>query len=247
MVFLFFILFPLAAAASVPGELAKRLVEMRAEVEEAGAAYDDALLKRKAAVEPLQAQYTELQAQVAREELRHAQLREKLKAAGGEKGRDGKAHEWKALESWAGRLTRLVEGSIPFRLSERREKASSLEQRISQKRESPVVVAADLWMATEKELQLTKDVEYRLGKLPLPGGTSEVEIARLGMAHLLYRGPGGSAGYGLRKSGKWELVAARSPSEAGAVDRLMSRLKARSFNGWYEIPGLNSIPREEQE
>jgi hypothetical protein len=249
----FFLLLPLLnaspALAAAPGEFAKKLVELRAEVEEAGNGYEESLQKRKTALEPLQSRHSELETQIAKEELRQAQLREKLKAT-----RPGlcersctRSEEWRALDAWAGKLSAYVEAAIPFRQKERREKVKALAERIRQKRESPVMVAADLWAATEKELGLTRNVEYRISKLPLASGEAELEIARLGMVHLLYRRPGGAAGFSSRKNGKWELVATRSPAETEAVDRLLSRLKAKSTNGWYEIPGLDSIPREEQE
>ncbi len=240
-----------SALAAAPGEMAKRLVELRSEVEEAGNAYEESLQKRKSALEPMQMRHSELEAQVAKEELRRSQLQEKLKVAGGKRGTSAsKSEEWKQLEGWAGKIRALVENSVPFRKKERLEKVKVLEERIRLKRESPVTVASDLWNATEKEIQLTKDVEYRMARLPVPngsGGETEVEIARLGMAHLLYRGPGGMAGFSSRRNGKWELVAARNGAESEAVDRLVSRLKAKSANGWYEIPGLDTVPREEQE
>lgn len=247
MIFSALAILALSAHAAVPGELARRLVDMRSEVEEAGNAYEESLQKRKAALEPFQTRHAELEAQVSKEEQRMAQLKEKLKAAGGLRGGGGRAEDWKALEAWAGKLAGLVEGSIPFRKKERLEKVKALGERIRLKRESPVTVATDLWSATEKELLLTKDVEYRIGKLPLPGGETEVEITRLGMAHLLYRGAGGASGFSSRSNGKWELVAARSAEESSAIERLVSRLKSKSANGWYEVPGLESVPRGELE
>lgn len=247
-----FVLLVLAFGARDSGassELARKLVDLRAEVESAGAAYEEALQKRKAVLDPFLMRHSELEAQVAKEELRSVQLKEKLKATRGtavSKPTGGQG-EWKSLERWSAALSSYVDSGVPFRLKERKERARALEERIRQKRESPVAVASDLWQASEKELQLTRDVEYRIGKLPLPGGEADGEIARLGMAHLLFVDSSGRAGYSRREKGKWELVAAKSSEEKAAVERLVSRLKAKSANGWYEIPGLDSVPWGEEE
>lgn len=242
---------PLAAIpvqAAVTGEFARKLVELRADVEDAGTSYEEAIQKRKLALDPLQIKLSELEGQLAKEELRRAQLREKLRAVGGGgkfRTPAGRAGEWKELEAWAGRLTGYVEKSVPFRKKERLEKAKGLSERIRLRRESPITIAADLWSASEKEILLTKDVEYRVGRLP--GIAADVEIARLGMSHLLYVSADGAAGYTRLKEGKWELVSAADSNERAAVERVVSRLKAKSANGWYEIPGLDSIPRGEME
>ncbi len=245
------ILFPGVAGAAVSEEFARKLVELRSEVETAGSAYEESLQKRKSALEPMQMKLSELEALVSKEELRKLQLSEKLKATrasgGGLTTPASKAQEWKLLEQWAARLNSYVISSIPFREKERLQRVKALQQRIERKRESAVSVAADLWSLSEKELQLTKDVEYRISRLPLGGQEADVEIARLGMAHLLFLSSSGSAGYSSFEKGARKLVATADPTEKAAIERLVSRLKAKSANGWYEIPGLSSIPREEQE
>jgi|GEM_PF-5111793 len=234
--------------AAVTAEFAKKLVELRAEVEEAGAGYEEAMQKRKIALDPVHAKQAELESQLAKEELRRNQLREKLRAvvgSGKTRGTAGRAEDWKELNSWADRLTVYIERSVPFRKKERLEKVKSLSERIRLKRESPITVGADLWSASEKELLLTKDVEYRVGRLP--GIDVDVEIARLGMTHLLYLTSKGVAGHSRLKEGKWELSAVEGASEKAAIERVVARLKAKSSNGWYELPGLDSIPRGEME
>jgi len=249
-VFIFVVLvaIPLWAKAAVNQEFARKLVELRAEVEDAGNAYEESLQKRKAALDPLQMRNSEMEAQVAKEELRASQLKEKLKATKGIPMRStSREEEWQGLAQWASLLSGYVDSGLPFRLKERRERVKGIEERVKQKRESPIAVAVDLWAITEKELLLTKGVEYRIAKLALPDGEVDAELARLGMAHMLFLGASGSAGYSSRKNGKWELTLAKNEAEKASIDRLVTRLKAKSTNGWYEVPGLESIPRGEAE
>jgi hypothetical protein len=216
-------------------EMAKRLAELRAEVEEKGIQVEVARKRAIERTEPLRTRKSELEALIRKERLRSIQLEEKHAVLRTKLKKDFSNSGHQDLDAWAKQLEFQISASMPFRRAERAAKISTLRKRIAEKRESPVTLAIELWTLTEAELRFGADNEFRIMKLP-ELGDKDAEVARIGAMQLLYRIPGGREGYLVREKGSWHFRDATVSSEKKSISRVIEKFKNKSYSGWFEIP-----------
>jgi hypothetical protein len=237
-------IFSLGLAQALPvQELGKKLIELRAEVEENGRQLQEAQRESSGRLESYIQRRTELETQVQKEHLRNLQLKEKhafLKSTAIKKPA-GDVRDYDQLLSWTADLEDAVRASLPFRRQERLATLNGLRKRIETHLESPVAIAGELWTLTEKELKLTADNEYLITKIDLDGQMQDAEIARIGMVQMMFKTSKGETGFAVRKDAKWTLVKSKSDDVSTAVARALTKFKERNSSGWFEVPGLSSF------
>lgn len=217
-------------------DISQKILELRAQVEEAGTALEESRKKKAASFDLVLQRQTEIEQGIRKERLKSLQLAEKRKLLVNSKvslPREGN----KELLVWAAELKKIVMGGLPFRVEERVAAISQLEDRIQKNRESHVTLASELWNLTDRELKLAASNEYRMGKVSLPSGEKEAEVARIGSLQALFRSSTGELGFAQRVGKVWKWQTADG-EQAKAIDRLISRFQEKSYTGWFELPGL---------
>lgn len=237
------VLAPFALAGVSPREtpidrMGKELLSLRAEVEEAGRALEDERKLRQAEIDVLLQRKSELELGLKKEEMRTLQLQGKESALQ-EKGSatlGSPTRDSLDLLKWASALEESIRNSIPFSKEERLDRVGGLKKRIQDPAENPSTLITELWSATDQELKMARENEYRIGKIRLEGKDTPAEIARIGRVQMLFVTAEGVAGKAIRGNEGWALSPAATQNEAQAIQRTVSHFKNKKKSGWYEVP-----------
>lgn len=223
------------------GAWTERTLALRAEVEQRAKAVEEMAQAQAAEREQLRQRKLEIAALARKEEMRQAQLQEKrdrLKKRLRVEGTLSKERQQELL-AWNADLGTWISGSLPFRRTERLRVVQDLEARIL-RGEAYEKLVADLWSATEKELQLTRENSFEVVTLDLAGNPGKAEVARAGMVQMAYLAADGRAGFAHKEGTEWKLSGQVSDAEAQAARRMVERFREHGGRGYFEIP----LPKE---
>jgi hypothetical protein len=233
-----FLLVLLSLQAFAAEDMAKRILDLRLQVEEAGNSLEETRKKRTADLDPLLQRTSELEQAIRKERLKKVQLEEKQKLLQAKLSAKQSGASQSGLLHWASGLHQLMDAGLPFRKEERLGALASLEARIKGGRENSVTLLNDLWMLTEKEMKSSASNEYRLQPIELDGKTVQAEVARIGTVQALFRSAKGENGYAAWDGKKWSWKISAG-EQASAIDRLVSRFRDKNYSGWFELPSLS--------
>ncbi len=233
------LLSPLTVQADTSGleQMAAKLAELRAEVDRLQQELDQAKTAQRQKLEALGAQITQLEAEKRRQELALQKLKNEWESlsqkAPATSSTDAGLAE--SITRGVAALRRYVETSLPFKRTERLQALNDLEAKLKAGT-PPKKLANELWALVEDELRLTRENGLYRQILPLAGGSSLVEVAKLGMVMLFFKTPDGRYGLARRTGDNWRYELVAHDSDRQRIAALMDALRKQIRQGYFELP-----------
>lgn len=220
--------------------LAKKLSEMRSDVESLSTQLDLKKQQLRGELDSLSAQKTEIEVQVRKEELRVAELNaaiQRTHESVAEKAVSDDVLEPMLLEALEN-VRGYVRTSLPFRSHERLRELDELENQIRSGSIGSERAATRLWAFVEDELRLTRESAVDRQEVIIDGKAQLCDVVRLGMIALFFKTPSGRVGYAARDGEGWTYRLVDSDAEAHRVEELFESFRKQLKVGYFEIPNV---------
>jgi hypothetical protein len=234
-----------AALADDGAEYAGRLAALRTEVARLADEIEAEQEAQRGELRSIEAQKTELAAQIRREEIRLRALRETVEErraliTGGAASAVALVPVVRAtLED----LEEAVDQGLPYRVQERREGLAGLRSQLDEGVIRPQVAAHRTWQFVEDELRLSRENALDRQVISLGGEEMLAEVARVGMIALYFRTDDGEVGRAVHTASGWQWQAWTDPVSVDRVEVLFDALTKQIRTGWFELPEVLSGDR----
>lgn len=228
---------PFAFAADDLNELAERLIALRSQVE---SLHDDIEAKQqdhRNRMNSLATRRTTLESEIQGKELQLRQLRQAI-AEQREKNRianESSAAITPTLKQVAGVLTTYVDGSLPFKLDDRRRSVKDLIEKVEKGDMSAPQGLNRLWTLYEDEFRLTRENGLFRQEIVLDGKEQLSDVIRLGSMMLFFQSSDGRNGFAEREGDAWTYTVAEG-SDATAITELFSTFEKQVRSGFFTLP-----------
>jgi len=220
-------------------EQARRLAELRAEVEALATEIDQVKEEARGEVRSIELQKTDLEARIRQEEVRVQELERMI-----ERQRDALESEKIAGEVLTPVLLaslqdvrKSIRGSLPYRQEDRLAEVDKLQTQIKDGTLTPQRATTRVWQLLEDELRLTRENIMDEQVLPLPEGEALVEVARVGMVMMFWRTDEGAVGTVTGSPGSWTYTPLDG-ADANRVHGLFEALEKQVRVGYFELPNV---------
>lgn len=220
-------------------QMSERLLTLRSEVETLTLESTADNKRRQAEVETLVQRKSELQMQLLKEEMRTAQIREKLSLESGRatqqspsstKDRESLQAAFNGIEKW-------IQQSLPFRREERMGALTNLRKRLENENAVEPIIS-QTWSLIDKEIKLTQENAFEIADLEFEDGRHKSEAMRVGMHQLYFKRADGKVGRFDRVEGQWKPIYLEDAALRQSIERLSQRLQKQKGHGYFELPGL---------
>lgn len=220
-------------------EQARRLAELRAEVEDLSAQIEQVKEDARGELRSIELQKTDLEARIRQEEVRVEELnrlRDRQKQALESEQIAGEVLTPVLMDALKS-LRASIEGSLPYRTEDRLAEVRKLETQIQDGTLTPQRATTRVWQLVEDELRLTR--ENIMDEQVVPVGDSEalVKVARVGMVMMFWRAEDGTVGAVTGKPGAWSYEALTG-ADATRVEALFDALEKQVRVGYFELPNV---------
>ena len=233
---LLFVAFP-ASAAEVSAQ-AERLANLRADVETLHDEIQAEKEDHRGRLRALEAQKVDLEVQLRRQELRlerllddELALQERIR-----KGSVGSEDVVSVVQEGIGGMRAYVRGSLPFKSEDRLAALAALDKQLEDGVLPPEQVATRLWAFAEDERRMGRENALGRQVAVIDGGNQLVEVARLGMVAMYWRGPDGAVGQVVREGQDWRWVVVDNAEAQGQIEAVFDALGRGIRVGWFSLP-----------
>lgn len=229
---------PGAALAQDAADYAQQLAELRAEVEALSAEVELRKEERRAELRSLDAQQTEFEVQLRREEVRLEQLRRSVDERKAELADDEVAAEVLTPVAREGLdlLRELVSEGLPYREDERLAELDRLEAQLDEGVVRPQQAVSRVWQFLEDELRLTRENAPDRQIIDVQGTEVLASVARVGMLSMYFRTDDGRVGRAVRGGEDWTWEVYTERSDVELTNALFDNLVKQIRVGWFELP-----------
>lgn len=220
------------------GTMAKRLSELRGEVE----SMSDQLSARKNELQEQLRSYArqkaEIELEIQRDDTRLAKTRQAVgqKKAEVEALRTQSQSLGPTFEKQVAAIRAYVEGSLPFRTKERVSELDKLSEQVKSGLLSPPRALNRLWGFMEDELRMTRESGLFSQPVMVDGKEQLADVVRLGMVMLYYRTPTEQFGSTVQENGAWRFRSIEDDAERKQVRNLFDTFKKQIRTGFFELP-----------
>jgi len=218
------------------------LAQLRGEVEQLAQSLSAKNTETKDALHSLSRQRSDLELELQREETRV----QKLSAAVAKHRAEMAAEQAKGErlvplynESFA-KTKEYIEGSLPFRRSQRLSALNKLDEQYKAGLLSPPRALSRLWSFIEDEFRMTRENGLFQQTVTVNGEERLAEVVRLGMVMLFYKTDDGLVGKAVAQNGAWTFEAIDNPDGQRAVLDLFTSFKKQIRVGYFQLP--NALP-----
>ena len=230
-----------SAQADEVVDLTDSLVKKRAEIERLTDDVERQKRLRREQERAFASQKVQLEAELRRESVRHAQLEEaqtrKRTVIEGAKRTD--AALLPVFKSGATSLRSYIEAGIPFRKAERLKEVKTLEDRLENGLLTPRNALTRLWSLVEDEQRLTKETGLFRDTLTIDGQQMMVDVIRVGTVGMFLRTGTGRVGKVTRgKDGAWRTAFLDSEANRRQVNTIFDAFKKQIRVGYFDLPNL---------
>jgi hypothetical protein len=223
-------------------ELAKRLIQMRGQVDELQSELNLRREEHKNRMSYLTAQLAEMEASRDREALRIRQLEEDLERIRQEVSDAGVTSESLApiVLRHIDTLRRQVGAGFPFKVSERLSELDDIESQLQGGVMTAHRAFNRLWAFIEDEFRLTRENAIYSQSIRLGTESMLVDVAKLGNAMMYFRTRDLQYGRAVETRAGWRFELLESASEQELVARLFDSLRKQIRQGYFQLP--NALP-----
>ncbi|MBX2802660.1 MAG: DUF3450 domain-containing protein [Myxococcales bacterium] len=219
---------------------AERLSELRSEVE---ALQHEVTMNKgdmRTRLQALEAARTDLELKIRQEELRLQQLAIEIDKERAVASDEGAATDVliPSIEAGAVAIKPVIEGGIPFRVSERLAAVDEIMNALTAGTLPAHKAANRLWTLYEDEIRLGRENAMDRQTILLDGQEVLVDVAKVGMVSLFFRAPDGGTGWAERSSGGWAWVRATDRADDRRILEVFDALEKQIRVGWFEVPNV---------
>jgi hypothetical protein len=238
----------LVAGSSFPvladeiGTMAKRLAELRGEVE----TLSDQLSARKSDLQEQLRSYSrqksELELEIQREDTRVQKMQQAIAAKRAEAEAQRAAGEkvGPAFERHVVSVREYVQGTLPFRTKERLAELDKIEEQFKSGLLPPQRALNRLWSFVEDEMRMTRESGLFSQPVIVEGKEQLADIVRVGMIMMYYRTPDGQYGHAIKEGSGWSYKTIESDDGKKQVQNLFETFKKQIRVGYFTLP--NALP-----
>jgi hypothetical protein len=214
------------------------LARLRREVETLSADLASQKEELRAGLKAIEAQKSEIQVQIRREELRLAQVEGEAATRRAELATHASRGDTlsPAVLAAIDELRGVVAGGLPLHLAERLGELDTLRGQLANGSLSPEQAAARLWAFAEDELRLSRENGLDRQVVAVGGQELLADVVHLGMVAMYFRADGGRVGL-VRQRGDayaWELLEGSEPVHQ--VEVLFEKMKHGVRSGAFTLP-----------
>lgn len=233
------LLIPSFSQATVQTEaLAKKVIELRQEVEILNDDYKTEREKVVGELKGLSIQKAELDSNVRNEEIRKKQLQEKLAKL--KKEINDSSIESKELkpvvEQTIALLRSYITASLPFKKNERLQSLHRLAEKLEKNEISAVKASNQLWSMIEDERRLARETSLQKQTIVMGKKMKLAEVVKVGMMFLYFKTADGQVGMAKKQGDAWIYHAFQNESKEHQTLAFFESLKKQIRQGYFEIP-----------
>ena len=236
--FITLILCPNLWAADGTEKWAKKIIELRSEVELLNEDYKSQKERAQNQLKSLALQKAELESNLRSEKIKNRQLNDKWKQM--KDSLKGESIENQSLlpllEEAMGQMKAYIESSLPFKTKERLLGVKDLKKRLDQGEITAVKASNQLWALIEDEKRLARETSLHKQTIPLSGAMKLAEVAKVGMQFLYFRTDDQDYGMAQYIDGEWRFIAFRDEAKKQQALVFMDSLKKQIRQGYFDLP-----------
>lgn len=223
--------------------LAKRLSDLRGEVESLS---DELSTQKNDLHEELRSfarQKSELELEIQREEMRVQKMRQAVaqKRAENEAQKGSNQSLAPVFEEHIAKTRGYVENSLPFRRKERLAELAKLNEQFQSGLLAPQRALNRLWSFIEDELRMTRESGLFAQPVVVDGKEQLADVVRVGMVMMYFRTPEEEYGATEHVDGEWRFRTIDDHDEQKRIRSLFDTFKKQIRVGYFELP--NALPQ----
>jgi len=229
-------------AFAAPSDQARRLAELRSEVEQLAARIDEIREESRSTARSSESRRLDLEARLRSEEARLAEItrrQERQRAALADETAAGEVLLPVLVEELTALRAQIARG-LPYRIPERLAQVDDLVRQLRAGTLTPQRGALRTWQLLEDELRLTRENVLDRQVIAWRGDETLVDVARIGMVMLYVRTPDGRFGVARREGDRWTYEELTGGPDRAGVGGLFAALDKQIRVGPFELP--NALP-----
>ena len=239
-----FLITAVAFAATDFEKLSQRLIETRAEVEETHSKVEATRETLKAERVNQASQVAELEASIAKEELRTKQLEKQIVELK-QKRSVGSNELSQRILAQIEKVRASVAGSLPFKRKERLAELDGLKLKLEKGDLGPERVFAMLWSFLEDEKRMRSDSVKSKQVIEVEGTTRLTEVLRLGMVSMYFKDANSRLGLAMREGGDWVFKYSDDSDKSKMIAHAFMNFDKQVKVGFFELPNqMNSLKEQ---
>ncbi len=218
--------------------MAESLMKLRAEVEQLDSSIADEKDTFKGSMKSFRLQKNDLEAMVAREDLRMKQLTAemgKVKKEVQEAGKNSVGLKPLVLEALA-RLQARIQTQIPFKTSDRIDDVTRIEEQLKKDEITAQKALALTWNSYGDAIRMSKENGIFKQTIELNGQDRLADVARIGTMMMFFMTPNDEVGYVVKDQQGWQYKQAINKEEMDQINVLFDAFKKQIRTGYFTLP-----------
>lgn len=213
-------------------------MKLRADVEQLDTSISEEKESYRSSIKSLLRQKDDLEAVIAKEELRIKQIEQELSKVRKEIVDASKSTEGlKPILLYAiTLLNKNIQDSIDFKKSERLEDLKNIKTQIEQDLVSPQKGLALVWNAYTDALRMTKENGLFKQTITLNGQERLAEVARVGTVMMYFKTPNDEVGYVVKEGNGWGYKEVINKEQKEQILALFDAFKKQIRTGYFTLP-----------
>ena len=234
-----FAFFSLPLSAQNLNAEAETIVKLRDEVDALSKSLEDKKTENTNQLRSLNAQKSDLEIQIQREEAQLKSIKAALKRRQEEVSKASKdaADFGPTLSEAISKIRESVKTGIPFKRRQRLADLQKLESALAAKTISETRGLSRVWQFIEDEIRLTKENGLYKQTIAFENEDMLVEVARIGMVALYFRAEDGTTGEAVSTADGWQFRRFEKESDILKTIQLFDAFRKQIRAGAFDLPG----------
>lgn len=213
-------------------------MKLRAEVEQLDSSIADEKDTFKGSMKSFRLQKNDLEAMIAREDLRMKQLNAemgKVKKEVQEAGKNSVGLKPLVLEALA-RLQARIQTQIPFKTSDRIDDVSRIAEQLKKDEITAQKALALTWNSYGDAIRMSKENGIFKQTIELNGQDRLADVARIGTMMMFFMTPNDEVGYVVKDNQGWQYKQAINKEEMDQISAIFDAFKKQIRTGYFTLP-----------
>jgi hypothetical protein len=218
--------------------MAESLMKLRAEVEQLDSSIADEKDAFKGSMKSLRLQKNDLEALIAREDLRMKQLTaemSKVKVEVQEAGKNSVGLKPLVLDALE-RLQARIQTQIPFKTNDRIDDVTRIEEQLKKDEITAQKALALTWNSYGDAIRMSKENGIFKQTIELNGQDRLADVARIGTMMMYFMTPNDEMGYVVKDKQGWQYQQVVNKEEMDQISVLFDAFKKQIRTGYFTLP-----------
>jgi len=218
--------------------LAKSLMQLRSDVETLDTKIQDEKDSYKIEMKSLAMQKSELEATVAREQLKSKQVQKellKVQKAIQEASKNSQGLK-PIIYSAIDLLKSNIEGAIPFKTAERLADLERIKTQLDKNQIPPQKALALVWNTYDDAIRMSKESGLFKQSITLDAKERLAQVARIGTVAMYFKTPDDRVGYVVKNGNSWDYDEVINKEEKKEILDLFDAFKKHIRTGYFTLP-----------